>query len=367
LSSLRSESEKRYALAINDPRPVESVDTIWTAASQLATIGIFLILLGAVLYFGRPLLLPILAAMVIGATLAPLVKRLSRKGISPWLTSIVLTLLILVAIGVGITLLAAPITEWAGRAPEIGASIKQKLYVFDRPLAAWRELQAVVMPKQGNTVAVEESQIAMVTPVVAFVTPAIAQIVLFFTTLLFALAVQVDLRRYVVSLFSDRDAKLRFLRIANDIEHNLASYLTVVSVINMGLGVIVGLGAWAFGFPNPFIFGVLAAVLNYIPYVGPAIMAVALFGVGLVTFPTLGYALLPPACLVALTTIEGHVVTPTILGKRMTLNPFAVVLALSFWTWMWGPMGTFLAVPLSIIGMVITQHLFPSDDPKLPG
>jgi hypothetical protein len=108
-------------------------------------------------------------------------------------------------------------------------------------------------------------------------------------------------------------------------------------------------------------------VLNYIPYIGPACMALMLLAVGLVTFPTLGYALLPPAAFVALTTLEGHIITPTVLGRSLTLNPLAVFLALAFWTWMWGPMGAFLAVPLLIVALVIVSHVFPSDDVKLPG
>jgi predicted PurR-regulated permease PerM len=95
-------------------------------------------------------------------------------------------------------------------------------------------------------------------------------------------------------------------------------------------------------------------------------MVVVLFGVGLVTFPSLAQALIAPLGLVALTTLEGHVITPTIVGRRLTLNPLLVFLALAFWTWMWGPMGALLAVPLSIIGLVVVNHVFPSEDVRLP-
>jgi len=95
-------------------------------------------------------------------------------------------------------------------------------------------------------------------------------------------------------------------------------------------------------------------------------MVVVLFGVGLVTFPSLSHALIAPAALIGLTTLEGHFITPTIVGRRITLNPLVVVLALAFWTWMWGPIGAFLAVPLSIIGLVISSHLFPAEEVKLP-
>jgi predicted PurR-regulated permease PerM len=96
-------------------------------------------------------------------------------------------------------------------------------------------------------------------------------------------------------------------------------------------------------------------------------MTVILFGVGLVTFPSLGYALVPPAAFVALATIEGQFITPTVLGQRLTLNPLAVLLSLAFWSWLWGPIGAFLAVPLTIIGLVALLHLFPPDESKLPG
>jgi predicted PurR-regulated permease PerM len=363
---LRAQRERPQALSINDPKPVENVDDIWAAAAQMAVVGIFLLLFGACLYFCRPVLLPILAAVLVAMTLAPLVKLSVRHGVSPWLPSIVLVVLLMAAVGLLATVMAAPLAEWIARAPEIGASIKQKLYVLDRPLSALRELQHILMPSSGGTVTVEPSQISVVTPVVAFVTPAVTQAVLFVVTLLFVLAGQIEFRRYAVSCFRSRDAKLRFIRIANDIEHNLAAYVATMSVINFCLGAVVTVGAWLFGMPNPLIFGVLAMVLNFVPYIGPGVMAAILLAVGLVTFPSLGYALVPPAAFVALTTIEGHIITPAVLGSRLTLSPLAVLLAIAFWTWLWGPMGAFLAVPLTIVGLVAIHHLFPGDEDKLP-
>ena len=126
-------------------------------------------------------------------------------------------------------------------------------------------------------------------------------------------------------------------------------------------------GAWLFGFSNPIIIGLIAMVANYIPYIGPACMIIVLFGIGLVSFPSLGYALLPPAALLALTTIEGQFVTPAILGHHLTIGPLAVLLPLAFWAWMWGPIGAFLAVPITIVIVVTTEHLIgPEEDIKLP-
>ena len=352
---------------IKDEDSPESVEDIWASAAQMATVGIFVILLVTCLYVGRAILLPIVAAVVIGTTLAPLVKAAARCRASPWLTAGVLALALVAATGAAATFLAKPATDWIARAPEIGATIKQKLYVLDRPLAAMLELQEVLLPSGRNAVAVEPSQLGIVTPVLAFVTPAVLELVLFFVTLIFFLATQMDFRRYMVSFFTTRDAKLRFIRITSAIEQNLVSYLVTVTVINVCLGAAVAIGAWLFGFPSPILFGILAAVLNYIPYIGAACMTVILFGLGLVSFPSLAFALAPPAAFVALATIEGQFITPTVLGRRLTLNPLAVLLALAFWSWIWGPMGTFLAVPLTIMGLVTLNHLFPPDDSRLPG
>ena len=361
----RARREQGNASGVKDPEPPESLEDVWAPAAQMATVGIFVLLLGACLFFARPLLLPVAAALVIGTTLAPLVKAAARHRISPWVTALVLGAVLLAAAGGAVTLLASPLAEWIARAPEIGATIKQKLYVLDRPLAAVRELQEVLLPS-GNTVAVEPSQWGIVTPVVAFVTPAVVQVTLFFVTLIFFLATQMDFRRYMVSFFTTRDAKLRYIRISNDIEDHLASYVATVTIINFGLGVVVAIGAWLFGLPNPIILGLVAMVLNFIPYIGAACMTVILLGVGLLTFSSLGYALVPAAAFVALATIEGQFITPTVLGRRLTLNPLAVLLAIAFWAWLWGPMGAFLAVPLTVVFLVTMTHLFPPDESKLP-
>jgi predicted PurR-regulated permease PerM len=363
---LRAHRERANAPPVKEPEPLESIEDVWTPAAQMATVGIFTLLLIAALYVCRPILLPVVAALVIGTTLAPIVKAGARHRISPWVTAIALGAVLLAAAAVAVTLLAQPVSEWIAKAPEIGVAIKQKLYVLDPFLAALRELQQVLLPAAGPAVAVEPSQIGMVTPVIALVTPAVVELTLFFVTLIFFLAAQIDFRRYMVSFFTTRNAKLHFIRIANDIEEHLASYVATVTVINFCLGVVVAIGAWLFGFPNPIIFGVLAAGLNYIPYIGAACMTVVLFGVGLVTFPSLSFALVPPTAFVALATIEGQFITPTVLGHRHTLNPLVVLLALAFWAWLWGPMGAFLAVPLAIVAFVTLHHLFPPDESKLP-
>jgi predicted PurR-regulated permease PerM len=360
----RANPEARRVVIINDPQPVGSLDDVWSSAGSAATIGIFLLLFGAFLYFGRAILLPIFAAAIVALTLGPVVKAANRRGISPWITALLIVLLCIATLALAATAMAGPVREWIERAPEIGATIKQKLSVLGQPLESVAQLEETLFG--ASAPAAPPSAPSVVLPVVAFITPAAGELLLFFGTLMFFLVGQIELRAQLVSFFATREAKLRFLKIVTDVERNLASYLAIVTVINASLGAVVALGAWVLGFPNPAIFGVLAALLNYVPYVGPAVMVVILFAVGLVSFPSLGQAFIAPLAFVILTTMEGHFITPTVVGRRITLNPLLIFLALAFWTWMWGPIGAFLAAPLSIIGLVVVNHLVPSDEIKLP-
>jgi predicted PurR-regulated permease PerM len=361
---IRTNPEARRVVIINDPQPVGSIRDMWSSAGSAAIIGIFLLLFVAALHFCRPILMPIFAATIVALTLGPVVKAANRRGISPWITALIIVVLCVGGLSIAATALSGPISQWIGRAPEIGASIKEKLSALEQPLASLLQLEETLFGTGAPAAA--PSAPSVVLPVVAFVTPAAGELLLFFGTLMFFLVGQIELRAQLVSFFATRDAKLRFLKIVTDVERNLAGYVAVVTVINASLGVIVALGAFALGFPNPVIFGVLAALLNYVPYVGPAVMVVILFSVGLVSFPSLGQAFIAPLAFVTLTTVEGHFITPTVVGRRVTLNPLLIFLALAFWTWMWGPIGAFLAAPLSIIGLVIVNHLVPSDDVKLP-
>jgi predicted PurR-regulated permease PerM len=355
---------KRYTLNISDPKPIDSIQDVWRAAARAATIGIFLLLFGAFVYVGRSILMPLTAAAVLALTFAPLVRHAKRRGIPPPITALAIVVVALGALGMAATALVNPVKAWIARAPEIGGIIRERLSVLEKPLAALHELAGAL--SGGNEVTVNSSSANVVLPAVAFLTPAAGELLLFFAALLFFLVGLGTLRSNAIALFSGRSAKLRFLKIMNDIEHNLAAYLTVVTCINAAVGAIVAAGAWILGIPSPAVFGILAAVLNYVPYVGPAVMVAALFGVGLITYPSLSHALVPPLAFIVLTATEGHFVTPTIVGRRLTLSPILVLLALAFWTWMWGPIGALLAAPLSIIGLVVFNHSFPTSDGKLP-
>lgn len=333
--------------------------------AQVSAIGLFFIALIAALSLARPVLLPAVSAFAVTMMLGPLQARAERYGIPVIVHAIALWLLtVLVFYGV-ILLLAAPAVDWAGKAPEIGRIIQEKLHVLDRPINALNEMRQAFLGDTGKG-GLGVDIVAFVQPVMSIVAPGIGQMMVFFGTLFFMLLARSDLRRMLVAFFEGRTARLRTLKILNDIESSLTGYLSMVTIINLVVGVAGGVVAWIAGLPDPIAWGVLGFILNYVPYIGALMMEVALFVVGLVTFPTLTQALVAPLLYLGFTTLEGHFITPSLVGRKLTLNPLAVFLALVFWTWLWGPVGAFLAVPLLIMGLVAVSHLFPRSAPDLP-
>jgi predicted PurR-regulated permease PerM len=361
----RDRSEAKFALSVSDPKPVTEVGRIWRTAAQSATIGMFVILFVVALSLARPVLLPVASAFIVTMMLGPLSARAERYRVPSLITAIVLWLLvILVCYGV-IVLLAAPVVDWIGKAPDIGRNIQEKLRVLERPLSVLQELRDALLPSDKKE-SLGVDIMAFIQPAVLIVTPAIGQILIFFGSLFFMLLGRTQLRRVLIVFFDEREARLRMIKIMNDIEHNLTGYLSVVTLINMGVGLCGGFAAWVTGLPDPVAWAVLAFILNFIPYIGALMMEAALLMVGLATFTTLAHALVAPLIFLALATLEGHFLTPGIMGKRLTLNPLTVFLSLVFWTWLWGPVGAFLAVPLLIVALVVIGHLFPENEPELP-
>jgi predicted PurR-regulated permease PerM len=358
-----------FGLKLTDAQPLSGIPAVWRFGALISTLGMGFLALIAALYFGRPVLLPVVAGLIVGITLSPLIEFGARFGIPAAVSGIVVVLVVSTVIAILVTFFATPLTEWITRAPEIGAAVQKKMRVFEYPLSVLGSIKSALMPAaaKGPTVSVETSPAEVVGTVLLAVTPAVSQFVVFFGTLIFFLITNIQLRRKLIISFGTRDARLRTMRIWNDIEDNLADYLGLVTMINIALGLVTMAMLYVIGFPNPVTFGLLTMGLNFVPYLGPAIVALVLFAVGLVAMPTLAQATLAPALFVAIATLEGHFITPSIIGRRLTLSPFLVFLSLVFWTWLWGPVGAFLAVPLLIVSFVVLGHIWPREETNLPG
>jgi predicted PurR-regulated permease PerM len=327
--------------------------------------GLLLIAIVAVLYFGKAFFLPVVMAFVTGTMLSPAATFLEKRKVPRGLAAALIVLAVTAVVGFIVALIASPAMEWSSRLPELGAQLKDKVHVFDRPLALWRELQTMLGGSEGLP-SFQMPKFEWVQPTIEFLSPTFTEFLLFFVTLILFIASWRDLRRAMIMTFSDHEARLRTLRILNEIEIHLGNYLLTVTLINVGVGVAAGVVCALTGMPNPAGLGALAATLNFIPIIGPVAMFAILVVVGLVTFPTVSGGLMAALAFGGITFLEGHFVTPTIIGRRLALNALAVLLALAFWTWLWGPMGAFLSSPLLIVALILKEHLLPEDSPQLP-
>jgi predicted PurR-regulated permease PerM len=330
-------------------------------------VALLIITVVAVLYVAKAFFLPVVMAFVVGTMLSPAAGFLEQYRIPRAVAAV----LIVAAVGAAglfiVGLISAPLMEWSTRLPELGALLREKLHVFDRPLALWHELQGMV----GASSAYPDAALQMPTfewvqPTLGFLSPTFTEFLLFFATLILFIASWSDLRRALIMTFPDRVSRLRALRIVNEIERQLGGYLLTVTMINIGVGVGTGLVCAITGMPNPAGLGALAATLNFFPIIGPIAMFLILAVIGVIAFSTIGAGLLPALAFGGLTFLEGHFVTPTIIGRRLELNALAVFIALAFWIWLWGPMGGFLASPLLIVAIILKEHLRPEDSPQLP-
>ena len=327
--------------------------------------GLLLIAIVAVLYVGKAFFLPVVMAFVTGTMLSPAATFLEKQKVPRSLAAALIVFAVTAVVGFIVALIASPAMEWSSRLPELGAQLKDKVHVFDRPLALWRELQMMLGGSEGLP-SLQMPKFEWVQPTIEFLSPTFTEFLLFFVTLILFIASWRDLRRAMIMTFSDHEARLRTLRILNEIEVHLGNYLLTVTLINVGVGVAAGIVCALTGMPNPAGLGALAATLNFIPIIGPVAMFAILVVVGLVTFPTVSGGLMAALAFGGITFLEGHFVTPTIIGRRLALNALAVLLALAFWTWLWGPMGAFLSSPLLIVALIVKEHLMPPDSPQLP-
>jgi len=336
-----------------------------TEVVAIALVGLLIICSIAGLYLAKAFFLPITMAFIVGTMLSPAASFLERCRIPRAVAAV----LIVAAAGAGVAfmvgLIASPAVEWSGKLPELGAMLKEKLHVFDRPLMLWQELQSMLGGPDTLTT-LHLPKIDWVQPTLEFLSPTFAEFLLFVATLILFIASWRELRRALIMNFGERTWRLRTLRILNEIEEHLGNFLLVVTTINVSVGIVTGLICALTGMPNPASLGALAAILNFIPIIGPVAMFAVLVVVGLVALPTISAGVLAPAMFAAMTFLEGHFLTPMIVGRRLALNALAVFLALAFWTWLWGPMGAFLSSPLLIVVLIVKEHLMPVDSPQLP-
>jgi predicted PurR-regulated permease PerM len=337
-------------------RPPLSAATL----SQTALIGLFAMAIVAALWFTQAITVPITAAIVLGLVLGPFVDRLVRAGMPEFVAAGLVVALGLVAAQALLALCAFPLLTWVDRAPEIWEAIREKLAPLKSAVVELARLTSTVERATGLDSAGPKVAVAgpgVLGNVASFAPAVVAQFIIFVGTLFFYLASRRELHRGILGLCLSRRARFATARILTDSEYSLSRYFGAITLINLGLGAATAVLAMVFGLPSPTVWGALAAVLNFAPYVGAAVVTVVLFAVGLASLDTVWAAGLLSLSYVGLSTIEGQFVTPAVLGRHLTLNPLMIFIATAAWLWLWGPVGAFIAVPSLLIGSIVVDRL----------
>ena len=304
---------------------------------------------------GAEFFLPVTAALVIAIALVPMLEWFERRGVGPRIAAGLCVIIFLAAAAFAIASIVLPAIDWVAMVPERIDRVRVTLAPL---LDLYNNLEKFIDKTVSQIAASTEGggrEVRIATPnsMLGIITASAphAAIQLFFALLViyFFLSGWTSMRRRTIKSRGSFEGAMTTARVIQEVVEATSTYIGTITVINVTLGALTALILWMLGMPSPLMWGGIVAVLNYIPYLGPVAAALLLFVGGLMTFPDAWSALLPPVIFLAMHTVEANAITPMIVGKKIEVNPLLILVALSFWAWVWGTTGALLAVPLLII------------------
>jgi predicted PurR-regulated permease PerM len=320
-----------------------------------------IIAVGAVLYFARDAFIPVALALFLALLLTPAVDRLHRWHVPRGLAVTLVMLGVLLAGAGAVHAVWDPAKEWLARAPQTLRTIDERV----------RPLRAVVAQVDAVTERAErltQSSPTSSAPIGAIVAApddgaaalsltksAVEGLTVIPLTLFFLVGGPPFLARLGAAL-SGKETSAKSLRLTEAIRAEVGRYFATIALINLVLGAATTAAMAVLGMPNPVLWGTLAGVLNFIPYFGPITTMVILGGTALVTFDDVTHALAVPAAFIALHLLEGQVVQPLTVGRRLEVNALVILLAVWFGFWFWGIAGILLAIPVLVALKVAAEH-----------
>ncbi|MBP0438478.1 AI-2E family transporter [Tianweitania sediminis] len=323
--------------------------------------GLFLILTFYGLYFARDFFMPVVLAFLVAMTLTPIVRFLRKRGIPSPLSATLLVLAFASVVGLLAYMISGPAISLVSDAPSIGRTLTERLQQLQRPMERLNEVLSQFDRVTGGVTDPDIEQVAVAQPGV--INRAAGTLLSGATTIgitlvlaIFLLASGTMFYEKIVQSFGRMSDKKRALRVVYDVEREISHYLLTIAIINWGLGVCIGTGLWVIGVPNPVLWGVMAALLNFLPYIGALVTMSVVAVIAVVTFDSMSYALLAPAFVLFCNTMEGQFITPLVVGRRLELNAVAIFIAVAFWSWLWGLVGALIAVPLLVVIKVFCDN-----------
>ena len=343
------------------PAPAEDAPRPPRPRPSWAMIGLFLIAAMAVFVYAKAVLMPVFFAFLLALTFSPVRRAASKIGVPAGLSAALIVAGLLALVVAGIIGLSAPIRSYVEDGPALLEQAEDKIRMISSTVStvaeAGEQLEEVAATGDGDAQTVVIDEPGAIAKLAGEAPAVLAQIVLSLALLFFILASGDMFYEKIVHSVPRFKEKRRAVQIIYDVEAKISRYFFTITIINAGLGVCIGLAMWALGMPNPILFGVLAFVFNFVPYVG-AVAGVGLaFIVGLLALDTVGQALLAGAIYFSLTSLEGQFVTPYAVGKSLKLNTVAVFLAVALWAWLWSVIGMIVAMPILIALRVFSEHI----------
>jgi len=315
------------------------------------------------LYFARPFLLPIVVALLLSFLFSPLVRTMARWHVKPPLGAGIVVLGLLAVVAFGGYELSGPVQRWAADAPATLATAREKITELAKPLerasrtAAQVESATSAVDGGADAQEVVVRQPSLIARVFGttqrFVVGALEVLILLYFLLA---AGDLFLQKLIKVLPTLRD-KRKAVEIARKTESSISTYLLTVAAINVAEGMVVAGAMWALGMPSPLLWGALVAVFEFIPYLGALAMTAILTLAALTVYDTVGHALLVPGAFLLVNVIQGNFISPMLMGHRLALNPVALLVGLTFWFWIWGIPGAFIAVPLMATFKIFCDHI----------
>lgn len=318
-----------------------------------------------VLARAKDFLVPVVLAFLLSMVFAPVRRMLSRRGIPAGVSALVIVLILLAGFSSIVVALAVPVSNWVANAPKIERQVQGKIRDVSASLNGLYEandrIKEVTQPKHGSSdvqkVQLEDKGLMTNAAVVA--PNMLAQFMFTFVLLLFLLASGDMFYEKLVHVMPTLKDKRRAMRIVYSIERQLSRYLLAITLINACLGVAVGVAMWLIGMPNPVVFGVIAFIFNFIPYLGAIAGILVAAMVALVAFSGFMWAFVVAGVYFCLTAIEGQIITPYFVGRELRVNTVMIFLAVSFWAWLWSAVGMIVAVPLLVMAKTFCDHIDP--------
>lgn len=334
-----------------------------TQRRNLATKALLIIAILYTLHFAKAVLIPITIAILLYLLLSPLVQRLARHRVPASLSAGVFLLAILAALVAASYVLIDPAKEWLRESPSNLRQVAREFEELKQPLEDIKELgeqvgeMTEIKSEQPKPQAVEIKNPNALDRVVKGAPTFLASLMVTLFTAFFLLASGDIIAKRILTFGKRWKTKRQIIRVSRAVQDELSRHLGTVLVINTLLGIAVGLAMWALNVPNPELWGTMVAILNFAPYVGAVVSMIVLTLVGAATFSDLTHALLVPGVFVLLTSLEGALFTPLILGKRLSLSPLIVFVSVIVWGWLWGVAGALIAVPLMVSLKITLAHV----------